>query len=66
MLKVYGSKSCGKCISLKRLLESKGVEFEYLDISEHSEISDKYSVRALPFILEDGVERSFEEIKNRQ
>ena len=30
MIKVYGKENCGKCVSLKGILENKNLEFEYM------------------------------------
>lgn len=32
MFIVYGGEGCGYCVQAKKLLESKGVEFQYKDI----------------------------------
>ena len=32
--KIYSSPGCGVCIQAKRLLESKEIPFDYIDISE--------------------------------
>jgi len=31
---IYSTPGCGYCIQAKRLLESKGIDFDYIDLSE--------------------------------
>lgn len=33
MLTVYGKPGCGQCVTAKKLLQDKGIVFEYVDIS---------------------------------
>ena len=33
-IKVYGADWCPDCVSAKKFLNSKGVEFEYIDITD--------------------------------
>ena len=35
MLKIYGSMLCPGCVQCRKDLEKAGVEYEYLDFSEH-------------------------------
>ena len=35
MLKIYGSVLCPDCVQCRKDLEKAGVEYEYLDFSEH-------------------------------
>ena len=35
MLKLYGSKICRDCVEAKAALEAKGVEFEFVEITEN-------------------------------
>ncbi len=36
-IKVYGADWCPDCINAKNFLKSKGVEFEYIDITDNEE-----------------------------
>jgi len=47
-LKVFGASWCAGCKQLKAALESKGVEFEYIDIDSNADMAQKYGVRSLP------------------
>mgnify|MGYP002514414663 FL=1 len=35
MIKIYGSMLCPDCVQCRKDLEKAGVEYEYLDFSEH-------------------------------
>ena len=39
-IKVYGADWCSDCITTKRFLEEKGVEFEYIIITDNQEAID--------------------------
>jgi|TARA_B110000093_G_scaffold169994_1_gene198483 glutaredoxin len=39
-IKVYGADWCSDCVTLKRFLEEKGVEFEYIIITDNQEAID--------------------------
>jgi thioredoxin reductase (NADPH) len=34
-VKVYGADWCSDCVTAKKFLESKSIEFEYIDISQN-------------------------------
>ena len=36
-IKVYGADWCLDCVSTKKFLDSKGVDYEYIDISDNKE-----------------------------
>ncbi len=40
-VKVYSTPTCVYCVTLKKFLEEKGVEFEEIDISENKEAADE-------------------------
>lgn len=40
-VKLYSTPACVYCITLKKFLEEKGVEFEEIDISENKEAADE-------------------------
>lgn len=44
--RVYGKPQCGFCVKAKYLLESKGIEYEYVDLLEDAE--------AMKFVKESG------------
>jgi glutaredoxin 3 len=37
-VKVYTSNFCGYCTMAKRLLQSRGIEFEEINVSDHDEL----------------------------
>ena len=39
-IKVYGADWCSDCITTKRFLEEKGVEFEYIIITDNQQAID--------------------------
>lgn len=48
---VVGADWCSACKALKTQLESKGVEFEYMDGDENIEFCIKHSIKSLPTTL---------------
>jgi glutaredoxin len=48
---IYSSAGCGYCLQAKRLLESKEIEFDYIDITEldGSEKAHLQEVAGIPF-----------------
>ncbi len=59
-IKVYGADWCSDCVIAKRFLDSKGVEFEYIDITDNQqaialveEINN--GKRVIPTLMVDGV-----------
>jgi len=59
-IKVYGADWCSDCVVAKRFLDSKGVEFEYIDITDNQqaialveEINN--GKRVIPTLMVDGV-----------
>lgn len=61
MLKLYGNKSCSKCVVVKNQLTSKGIPFEYhiladLSVDEQMAIvnkSNEKGLKQLPIIMKD-------------
>lgn len=49
-VKVFGMENCAGCDTVKAVLTSKGVEFDYRDVMNvnHMEEAQKYGVRAVP------------------
>lgn len=47
-LVIYGSPWCSGCQSLKSNLESKGVEYQYIDIDKEFELAQEKGIRSLP------------------
>ena len=58
-LLVYGRTTppCSSCINLKEYLDTKGVGYEYKDISEESNFTEfcQYRLRTVPAVFKDGV-----------
>ena len=59
-IKVYGADWCSDCVTAKRFLDSKGVEFEYIDITDNQQaisIVEKINNgrRVIPTLIVDGV-----------
>mgnify|MGYP000229035584 FL=1 len=59
-IKVYGADWCSDCVTAKKFLNSKGVEFEYIDITDNEEaISLVEQInngrRVIPTLMVDGV-----------
>ena len=36
-IKVYGADWCSDCVTAKKFLNSKGVDFEYIDITDNQQ-----------------------------
>ena len=56
MYKVYGKPSCPNCDIAKNLLESKGEQFEYLDVTKDSAALmyvKGLGARSVPVVLKD-------------
>ena len=59
-IKVFGADWCSDCVTAKRFLDSKGVEFEYIDITDNQqaiELVEKINNgrRVIPTLIVDGV-----------
>jgi len=59
-IKVYGADWCSDCVTAKRFLDSKGVEFEYIDITDNQQAIDlveqiNKGKRVIPTLMVDGV-----------
>jgi len=59
-IKVFGADWCSDCVTAKRFLDSKGVEFEYIDITENQQaiaLVEKINNgrRVIPTLMVDGV-----------
>jgi len=59
-IKVFGADWCSDCVTAKRFLESKGVEFEYIDITDNQQAIDLVEKinngrRVIPTLMVDGV-----------
>ena len=59
-IKVFGADWCSDCVTAKRFLESKGVEFEYIDITDNQQAIDLVEKinkgrRVIPTLVVDGV-----------
>jgi len=59
-IKVFGADWCSDCVTAKRFLDSKGVEFEYIDITDNQQAIDLVEKinngrRVIPTLMVDGV-----------
>jgi glutaredoxin 3 len=62
-IKIYTSPSCPMCKALEAYIESKGLEYELIDVSTNEEERDKLEILTLPQIEIEG-ERVFGFNKN--
>ena len=59
-IKVYGADWCSDCLTAKKFLNSKGVDFEYIDITDNQQainLVEKINNgrRVIPTLIVDGV-----------
>ncbi|MBC8511315.1 MAG: glutaredoxin family protein [Cryomorphaceae bacterium] len=59
-IKVYGADWCSDCVTAKKFLNSKGVNFEYIDITDNQQaiaLVEKINNgrRVIPTLIVDGV-----------
>ena len=59
-IKVYGADWCSDCVSTKKFLNSKGVNYEYIDITDNEEAiafveQINNGRRVIPTLIVDGV-----------
>jgi len=59
-IKVYGADWCSDCVSTKKFLDSKGVNYEYIDITDNEEAvafveQINNGRRVIPTLMVDGV-----------
>ena len=58
MVKVYSTPACAYCVTLKKFLTEKGIEFDNIDVSEKEEflqeMIDKSGQMGVPVIDVDG------------
>ena len=59
-IKVYGADWCSDCVSTKKFLDSKGVDYEYIDITDNKEAialveQINNGRRVMPTLIVDGV-----------
>ena len=59
-IKVYGADWCSDCVTAKRFLDSKGVDFEYIDITDNQKAialveQINNGRRVIPTLMVDGV-----------
>ena len=59
-IKVYGADWCSDCVTAKKFLNSKGVDFEYIDITDNQQAIDLVEKinngrRVIPTLIVDGV-----------
>jgi thioredoxin reductase (NADPH) len=58
-IKVYGADWCSDCVSTKKFLDAKGVDYEYIDITDNVEAiafleKANNGKRIIPTLLVDG------------
>ena len=54
MIKVFGKENCGKCETLKRTLEEKGIAYEYTqDLKTLMTVASKARIMSAPVIEKD-------------
>lgn len=55
MIKVFGKEGCSKCESLKEILNSRGIEYEYIqDLKTLMTVASKARIMSAPVIEKDG------------
>ena len=59
-IKVFGADWCSDCVTAKRFLDSKGVDFEYIDITDNQNailLVERINNgrRVIPTLIVDGV-----------
>ena len=59
-IKVYGADWCSDCVTAKKFLNSKGVDFEYIDITDNQQAialveQINNGKRVIPTLMVDGV-----------
>ncbi|MHD0316024.1 glutaredoxin family protein [Fusobacterium sp. THCT1E2] len=55
MIKVFGKEGCSKCESLKKTLDNKGIEYEYIqDLKILMTVASKNRIMSAPVIERDG------------
>ena len=59
-IKVYGADWCLDCVNTKKLLDSKAVDYEYIDITDNKETiafveQINNGKRVIPTLIVDGV-----------
>ena len=59
-IKVYGADWCSDCVTAKKFLNSKGVDFKYIDITDNQQaiaVVEKINNgrRVIPTLIVDGV-----------
>jgi len=67
MIKVFGKPSCPNCVTAKSLLQSKGVFYEYFDVSVNQdalEFVKSKGAKSVPVVFdEDEMIGGFNELK---
>lgn len=53
VVKVFGSKQCTGCVTVKRVLTQKGVEFKEFDVNKHEDMEEAMAngVRSIPTLV---------------
>lgn len=62
-LKIYGKQNCGNCISLKNILDTNKIEYEYSDDQkELMKIGSATRIMSAPIVEYDGKYYTMQEI----
>lgn len=51
MILFFGSKNCIPCLNLKKVFNTKNVEYQYVDVEEDNILVRKYDIQSIPTIL---------------
>ncbi len=55
MIKVYGKEGCSKCEALKRILDDKKIQYEYIqDLKTLMTVASKARIMSAPVVEQDG------------
>jgi glutaredoxin len=61
LLKIIGTKNCSRCVTVKNILTTKGIEFEYFlldelestDKEKYTKLAEENNQLQFPFIVKD-------------
>lgn len=53
IVKVFGASNCSGCVTVKRLLNERGIDYNEYDVNngEHMEAAIHYRVRSIPTVV---------------
>lgn len=63
-IKVFGMTNCAGCVTVKSVLEQRGVEYEYFDVNHHADMEEamKHNIRSVPTTVITHGDHSYETI----